>query len=180
VSEHLDDIQSYYFLDPENKREIKAISKVDCDIIENIILIVERMGNKEFSEILHRWKDIPDQDTLLALEDYLQSEDLEEYMKAKGGDFIEKLLDKMKSAYIKIGDEYLQSHKIFTIGRRERHNGSRPVYSIVVNDEKYLPDKTSSWYSNLSVDFFTIDEREEELNNIKRLIRNNTMCKFIN
>lgn len=180
MSEHLKDISSYYFLDAENEREVKAISEVDCEIISNLISISERLGSKTLVEILSEWKLSPDVEVLEKLEEYLDSPELEEHMKAKGGDFFTALIDKMKTSYIEIGSFHLHTNKIFIINRVDSHNGNHPIYSIIINDEIYLPTNTNSWYVNLRVDFSSKREREDKLEEIKKLIKKNTMCKFIN
>lgn len=178
--EHLADIHSYYFLDPDNEKDIKPISRIDCEIIEVLISILERQGNKVLHDIICRWKLIPDTDLVEQLEEYLDSESLEEDMKERGGDMFAKLLEKLKKAYITIGDHQLHASKIFIISKSDSHNGNRPIYSIIINKEEFLPDGTSSWYSNLSEDFINKEDRDKKLDELKRLLSKNTMCRFLN
>jgi hypothetical protein len=178
--EHLEDIHSYYFLDPEDKEAVKPISRIDCEIIETIVSILERLGLEQFHHIISRWKLESDNDTLEALEHYLSSENLENQMNERGGDFFKKLFDKLKKAYVKIGDTHIHANKIFIISKHNYHDGQRPRYSLIINDEKHLPQNTTSWYQNLQVDFASLDQREIEFESLKRLLTKNTMCKFLN
>lgn len=178
MSEHLRDISTYYFLDIEDKKDVKPISEIDCEIVSTLISIVERLGLEILVNTLSKWKLSPDREILTELEEYLSGEEIEEEMTKKGGIPIEKLLDKMKRSYIKIGDRFLMTNSIYIISKSDSHNGQRPTYSIVVNDEKYLSDKLPL-FMNITTSFHNEDERDSEIERIKKLMKLNTMCKFL-
>lgn len=180
MHDHLKAASINYSIDRFNELKLKPISTVDTQIIDTLITIVERTGNETLSEILTRWKYDSDESVLDDLSMYLQSEELEGEMKSNGGDFLAKLLESMKKSYINIGNESIHANKIFIISRREKHDGVRTIYSIIINDEKFLPPGTSSWYVSLEESFITKEDRDESYEAIKGLLIKNTMCKFLN
>lgn len=180
MDDHLKKISAGYSIDRFNELKLKPMSSIDSEIIDTVITIARRLGNEVLADILSRWKFDSDEFILEQLNEYLQSEDLEGEMKKHGGDFFTKLLESMKKSYITIGEEAIHTNKIFVLSKRESHDGSRKLYSIVINDEKYLPPGTSSWYCNIKQDFFTIEERDSAYSDIKQLLIKSTMCKFLN
>jgi hypothetical protein len=101
-------------------------------------------------------------------------------MEDKGGDFFAKLVEGMKRSYITIGDFDIHTQKIFVISRSEYHNGQRMVYEVIINEERFLPTGTASWYCNLSAKFYTKEQRENEYERLRKLLKEKTMCKFLN
>lgn len=178
MSDHLKDAVSYYFLDPEDKKPIKAISQNDMNIIEYIIAINERLGNMTLVSILQRWKKDADASVEEALEFYLDSEQLEEEVEKGAGDGWAKLLEKMKRAYVTIQEHTMIASHIYSIKRMSIHDG-RPYYTILVNPEDDVPPQFE-WFLNKEFRWASKDARDEVYEELKKSMRMNLMCKFLN
>jgi len=177
MSEHLDDISTYYFLDPENKMPIKPISETDAAIIENLGAIMEKMGFEVLTKILFQWKLSHDEQVLEDLELYFNSDEMEAEMDKRGGNFWKKLLDKMKMAFIEIQGESIIIKHIYSIKNGFGYD-TRPYWTIVLNQEENAP-ASYEWYINKEFRFHSEESRDAEVKRIKKLISKNTLTKFV-
>lgn len=177
MSEHLDDISTYYFLDPENKMPIKPISGTDAAIIENLGAIIEKMGFEVLTKILFQWKLSHDEQVLEDLELYFNSDEMEAEMDKRGGNFWKKLLDKMKMAFIEIQGESIIIKHIYSIKNGFGYD-TRPYWTIVLNQEENAP-ASYEWYINKEFRFHSEESRDAEVKRIKKLISKNTLTKFV-
>lgn len=179
--EHLNDIHTYYFLDPDDRQKVKPISEIDCKIVENLVTLVERMGIAPLADILKRYKLDSDRFILEELDELISSDFIEEYLSSKssGASQIKSLLESIRENMIKVGTMYVRARNILSINVVDTHNGEREMYSIIINDERGMPDSYRAYPLNLVVDFYTKEERDSEIDSLKRLMAKN-MFKFVN
>lgn len=177
MQEHLADLHTYYFLDPEDKLPIKPISEIDCEIVEYIAAILEKTGHMVLSSLVGRWKKDPDETVLDALEFFISSEQLDEEMKDKSGDKWDKLLEKMKRSFVTINEDSFVINHIHSIKRGEGFD-DKPYYTILINKEEDAPAQFQ-WYINKELRWNTFEAREKAFKELKSDIIKHTLTKFL-
>ena len=178
MRQHLEEADSYYFLDPKDTAPCKPIHKKDGEIIELIISIVNKTGGETLAGILETWKKTPDDKVIEALEFYRDSEQLEEEIKDISGDIWSKLIEKMKRAYVTIQEHSLIASHIYSVKKRNIHDG-RPLYTILINPEEDMPPQFE-WFLNKEFRWSTKEARDIAFEELKTSMSNHLMCKFLN
>ena len=177
MTDHLKDIATYYFLDPEEKLNIKPVHLVDAYMIESIIAVLNKTGSLTLAQILSRWKKDADRDVLDALDFYLESEQLEEEMAEKAGDGWGKIIESMKRAFVTLQDESIIVNHIHSVKRTEVYT-DRPMYGLLINKEEDVPAQYQ-WYINKEILWASEEARDLAFEELKKDMVRHTMSKFI-
>lgn len=150
--------------DERKIEDIMPISIIDGRILSEIVYAIENRSLNTLSEILKKYKTIPDSQIWRMLQEF--NVDFDPNLE------VDEELEKLNIYYISfkgMEPRDLKLNLISSISKVDRYNHSlgKTDYSIIVNEDP--TDKL--FYSNTIINYYTLQQREYDYNRIKDLMQ---------
>jgi hypothetical protein len=162
MKRHLIEASSDYAHEDEDG--IRPISIIDAEIIEYVTTIAKRLGNKEFTAILSKWKQEDDGDVLSELQNFNDAFQGKEPVSATI-DFIT-----IKTLTMRVG-------LLVSIQPIDSYDMKRqkPNYRLIINRD----EGSKIAFANAEVEFSSADERNQEVARLRERLREFTNIRFL-
>ena len=162
MKRHLIEASSDY--SHEDEDGIRPISIIDAEIIECISTIAKRLGNREFTAILAKWKQEDDGDVLSELQNFNDAFQGKEPASATI-DFIT-----IKTLTMRVG-------LLVSIQPMDSYDMKRqkPIYRLIINRD----EGSKIAFANAEVEFSSADERNQEVTRLRERLREFTNIRFL-
>ena len=164
MKKHLKECSQQY---KEKENETNPVSKIDCEIIGEIVCALDKLGIEELKNIVDEWKNLSDNDVL----DMLLQWNLD-----NGKIKQEKQENKNTKDFIMFEGISLDVHYIKSISVSNVYNYQKGdfVYNIVLNQN--VDSKTP--YNNLEIPYSSKEKRDQEYVKIHEYLAESELITF--
>lgn len=155
MEHHLE--QAYKRDKRKTKALISPISKVDAEIIDNIVLIVDKLQLRDLSFILNQYKEISDKEILEQLVEF--TNDIEEVKDKET--FLKELIE--------VRDIILPAYQIRSMKKLTSYDNIRNMtqFQIIINED----ETERILFHNTIISFDTEESRDREYKLIKNKLK---------
>jgi hypothetical protein len=165
MKNHLIYIAEEYNQKPD-VRGVRPIALSDCQIITELIAILNKKSEVDLANVLDKWKDLDDQRVLDKLIEYSET--------------VEVLDDEEnpKTIFLQVKDQIFQPEDIFRIEPIERFD-ERMIYSIRLNKLEEGLTLKGVRFVDVIIDYYSIEQRDGELHTLKKKMSDYKNCTFL-